>query len=87
MHFLRNDGSIISHGTILMIFFHVNVNMLNLVSMSSCFFNKFVNSTELTKNMKEKTQAVLSVLWPESGKTRELTSDDIFFGIIIAVSL
>ena len=69
MHFLRNDGSIISHGNILMNFFHANVNMLNLVSdqyekdhMSSSFFNKFVKSTELTKNMKEKTQAVLGVL-------------------------
>ena len=58
---------IFKHFLILMNFFYVNVNMLNLVSdqyekdpMSSSFFNKFVNSTELTKNMKEK--AVLGVL-------------------------
>ena len=61
MHFFGNDGSIISYGNILMKFFYVNVNMLNLVSdqyekdpLSNSFFNKFVNSTELTKNMKEK---------------------------------
>ena len=32
MHFLGNDGSIISHGNILMKFFYGNVNMLNLLS-------------------------------------------------------